>query len=110
MSQGRDFNFVSTKVKISDAADLLDGVSPLRFNNDLKYKDLFATGFIFQWFTEKETMAHIMHRIGAFESVSQARKNGWNKPIPLGFTMMIYGKRKIPLTIVNIHPDDINIS
>jgi len=27
------------------------------------------------------TMAHIMHTVGIFPSVSQARKNGWNKAI-----------------------------
>jgi hypothetical protein len=38
-------------------------------------------------------MAHILHEAGIFPSVSQARKNGWNKPIPEGFTMLTIGKK-----------------
>lgn len=33
---------------------------------------------------EQATMAHVAHRAGAFPSVSQARKNGWDRPIELG--------------------------
>lgn len=38
-------------------------------------------------------MAHILHKAGIFPSVSQARKNGWNKPIPDGFTELTVGKK-----------------
>jgi hypothetical protein len=38
-------------------------------------------------------MAHILHKAGIFPSVSQARKNGWNKPIPEGFTILTVGKK-----------------
>lgn len=40
------------------------------------------------------TMAHIMKEAGIFPSVSQARKNGWNKPIPNGFNEFIVGKKR----------------
>ncbi len=30
------------------------------------------------------TMAHIMHKIGAFNSVGDARRNGWSKPVEHG--------------------------
>ena len=43
---------------------------------------------------DKWTMAHIIHKAGIFPSVSQARKNGWNKPIPTGFSHFIIGKKK----------------
>lgn len=46
-------------------------------------------------------MAHIMHLIGVFPSVGQARKNGWNKPIDSGFWMKEVTKRKILVTILN---------
>jgi len=39
-------------------------------------------------------MAHVMHKAGIFPSVSQARKNGWNKPIPKGFSHLVVGKLK----------------
>lgn len=32
------------------------------------------------------TWAHVLAGIGCFPSVSQARKNGWNKPVEDGFT------------------------
>lgn len=32
------------------------------------------------------TMAHILKALGAFKSVSDAKRNGWDKPIPEGFT------------------------
>lgn len=38
-------------------------------------------------------MAHILHAAGIFPSVSQARKNGWNKDIPNGFTILTVGKK-----------------
>ena len=38
-------------------------------------------------------MAHILHKAGIFPSVSQARKNGWNKPIPEGFNFFTVGKK-----------------
>jgi hypothetical protein len=34
------------------------------------------------------TWAHVLAGIGCFPSISQARKNGWNKPIEDGFTPM----------------------
>ena len=38
-------------------------------------------------------MAHILHKAGIFPSISQARKNGWNKPIPEGFNILTVGKK-----------------
>jgi len=47
------------------------------------------------------SMANILTIAGIFPSISQARKNGWNKPIPLGFTDIRVGKMKIRITILN---------
>ena len=44
-------------------------------------------------------MAHLLKEAGIFPSVNEARKNGWNKPIPEGFTDLFIGKRKIRITI-----------
>lgn len=46
-------------------------------------------------------MAHIMVAAGIFPSMSQARNNGWNKPIPSGFTDFRAGKAKTRITILN---------
>jgi hypothetical protein len=53
-------------------------------------------------FDENSNMSHIMFTAGIFPSVSQARKNGWNKPIPNGFSEFVVGKRKTKITILNI--------
>jgi hypothetical protein len=50
---------------------------------------------------ENWIMAHVMANAGVFSSVSQARKNGWNKPIPEGFSQERVGKRKTLITILN---------
>lgn len=50
--------------------------------------------------TDDMSMAHVMAQIGLFPSVSQARKNGWNKPIPDGFTDFRSGKNKVRITIL----------
>lgn len=49
-------------------------------------------------------MAHILHQAGIFPSVSQARKNGWNDPIPNGFNILTVGKKakKKTIFILNI--------
>jgi len=46
-------------------------------------------------------MAHLLFAAGVFQSVSLARKNGWNKPIPKGFTDFRAGKSKTRITILN---------
>lgn len=48
---------------------------------------------------ENWTMANIMTVIGIFPSISQARKNGWNKSIPEGFSDIRVGKSKTRVTI-----------
>lgn len=60
----------------------------------IEYDDLFEDDDILvpiepEW----NTMAHIMHNIGAFKSVSEARKNGWDKKIPLGWNEIKLSKR-----------------
>jgi len=46
-------------------------------------------------------MAHILHAAGIFPSVSQARKNGWNTPIPNGFNIIVAGKKRKEIFILN---------
>jgi len=47
-------------------------------------------------------LAHLVFFTGVFPSVSQARKNGWNKPIPKGFSEFVIGKKKAQITILNL--------
>lgn len=44
-------------------------------------------------------MAHVLHASGNFSSISQAKKNGWNKSIPEGFTILTVGKKQKKKTI-----------
>ncbi len=46
-------------------------------------------------------LCHLMHFAGFFPSVSAARKNGWNNPIPDGFSEFTIGKWKKKVWILN---------
>lgn len=48
----------------------------------------------FEIFEDHWLMAHVMHKAGIFKSVSQAKKNGWNTPIPDGFNIFTVGKKR----------------
>lgn len=48
-------------------------------------------------FKDDALMAHAMAKAGLFPSVSQARKNGWDKPIQTG--SWVVGKRKKKVVI-----------
>ena len=48
-------------------------------------------------FPANTLMAHIMKEVGLFNSVSQARKNGWDKPIEVG--EWVVGKKKVKVKI-----------
>jgi len=70
----------------------------IELNTSNKDKDLFFgpiepddTFIIIQ---DNWDMAHVMHKACIFPSISQARKNGWDKPIPEGFNIFIIGKKK----------------
>lgn len=41
------------------------------------------------------TMAHIMKALGAFKSVGDARRNGWNTEIEIGFFPIVVRLNKI---------------
>ena len=61
-------------------------------------KDLFfgplEEGDNFTAFGGDLTMADLVVEMGVFPSVKQARKNGWAKPIPAGFSAHKIGKRR----------------
>lgn len=46
------------------------------------------------WFSDSNTLAHIVCRLGKFSSLTQAKKNGWDRPIPIGFAEHKIGKTK----------------
>ena len=81
-----DFNFVEESLPETDR-ELFFG--PLEI------------GEYFHRFDKSWLMAHVMYKAGIFISISQARKNGWDKPIPKGFSEYIIGKLKHKITILN---------
>ncbi len=48
------------------------------------------------------TLAHLMHHAKLFNSVGDARRNGWNKPIPKGFSKFVVGKKKMSVFVLNL--------
>jgi hypothetical protein len=38
------------------------------------------------------TMAHLLARLGKFQSVGEGKRNGWDKPIPTGWNHIMIGK------------------
>ena len=73
-------NFISIKAPIGDAVKVfgdMDGTieDPV---------ELFDPA--------NETLAHLLVAAGAFPSVTIARKNGWNKPVPEGYSEAKVGK------------------
>lgn len=45
-------------------------------------------------------LAQIMWKAGVFPSVTQAKKNGWDKPINSGFSHFVVGKSKKNIFVV----------
>jgi hypothetical protein len=48
------------------------------------------------------TMVDIMTKSNIFKSRSDARRNGWNKNIKLGFSDFYSGKLRTRITILNL--------
>lgn len=49
-------------------------------------------------FPDGTLMAHIIHKAGLFPSVSQARKNGWDRPIEVGTWSLTKKKIRVRVT------------
>lgn len=64
----------------------------------------FGEGAECTTFTDAWTMANIVVHIGLFPSLTQARKNGYDKPIEQGWSDLTMGKKKLRVCILNWHP------
>lgn len=84
-----DIDFIKQKTLESDVDLFLGPIS------EEQHREIFIPD-------EKLLIAHFMAIAKIFPSVSQARKNGWNKPIPPGFNQFIVGKNRSMITILNI--------
>lgn len=50
------------------------------------------------------TMAHLLERLGKFKSVAEAKRNGWDKPIPTGYHEFKIGKGANQMNIILWNP------
>lgn len=48
-----------------------------------------------------KTIAHLLSDAKIFSSTSDAKRNGWDKPLPEGFSQFTIGKIKKKITIFN---------
>ena len=80
MAMGRNmFHFITKNVTDEDKS-LFFGV--------MGENDIFV-----DFDPDKWIMAHLLHHVGIFKSITQARKNGWDKPIPEGFNFFKVGSK-----------------
>lgn len=88
----REFNFIHAGNPASDRA---------LFFGPLDETDTFAT------FDETWDMADIAVKAGKFPSRGQARKNGWDGPVPLGFSTHYIGQnaKRVGIFILNRIPE-----
>ncbi len=70
------------------------GMNFIKTNRESDKELFFGPDETFIVIEDHWLMAHVMHKAGIFPSVSQARKNGWNKPIPEGFNIHVVGKKR----------------
>lgn len=73
-------NFISVNAAMGDAAEMFGD------NNGV------IDGEVLFFDPANETLAHLMVQAGGFSSLTQARKNGWNRPIPQGYSEHKVGK------------------
>jgi hypothetical protein len=82
-----EFNFVSDKVSDADIELFMGPLEP--------------SDGPFVRFPDNWSMAHVMHSAGIFKSVSEAKRNGWDKTISQGFQALTVTKKKIKIFILN---------
>lgn len=89
--------FAHHTVSESDRQDLLNGFPPGHpYHRPSDWESELVVGEL----ADHETMAHVIARAGLQPSVSQARKNGWDRPVPPGFSQHRVGKKRTLVTIV----------
>ena len=68
-------------------------------------RDLFLDDDELQPLLETDTtMAHLLARLGKFQSVGEAKRNGWDRPVPTGWNEFTIGKGKNRMDIFIWNP------
>lgn len=81
-----DFNIIGPKFDPSVDFKLF-------FTNEEIENETFDTPLI-RLEESDRSMAHLLVRLGKFSSVGEAKKNGWDRPIPMGWNHFAIGKNK----------------
>lgn len=55
-------------------------------------------------FESGATLAHILHMAGMFKSVSEAKRNGYDRPLPPGYSEHRWSRRRVTISILNVVP------
>lgn len=103
-----NFNFAHQSMSESDIQAHFNGFPPCHefFTDDPNHPNFWEKDLVVHPFSNETTMAHIMVIIGMFPSVTQAKKNGRDGPIPWGFSMHKIGKKRISVAILNRNEDE----
>lgn len=94
MHQGIENNMMGAEINVL-IGDYLSTDIDLFFNPVLP-NDIFLN-------MPKDAMwSHLLVKIGVFPSMGQAKKNGWHKTIPSGYSDITVGKLKTRICILKI--------
>lgn len=63
-----------------------------KFDPEVDSKMFDDTDVLTPLIDSDKTMAHLLARLGKFKSIGDARKNGWDKPIPIGYEELSIGR------------------
>jgi hypothetical protein len=84
-----EWNFVHKAVCDSQADFHLGPLDPENPNDDIEH------------FDDETNLEHIAVKLGVFDSLTQARKNGWSGPIPPGFSSRKFQKKQRAVFFIN---------
>lgn len=73
--------------------------------DELVDRDLFNDVDVLETIQPSDTMAHLLARCGKFKSVGEAKRNGWDKPIPTGWFHQRIGKGSNMLELYIWNPE-----
>lgn len=95
--------FANANVRMRDVDLFFQGFPPTHpYMRHEEFRHMMAGDIVWSSFQPHETMAHLLHRAGLFKSTGEARRNGWARPIPPGYSQFTVGKRKSAIFVLNL--------
>lgn len=90
-----DACFAHESVSVDDCELYLNGFPPDHQHYSGDHEELTVVRF-----DDKTTIAHLMAQAGIFKSVSDAKRNGWFRPVPDGYSQFVVGKARNKITVL----------